>query len=426
MRAGWLLQVAGACLAWGIVAFTVHAEPVEERLIGVDDEVDVAVQVWPAGGRDLVLWLPSEYGITPRAREAAKAFAGAGIEVWIPDLHGAWFLPTGPHSLESVPTQALLVLIQAALQAGDKRLYLLAGSRGVPQLLRAVRAFQHTAADQQRLGGAVLMHPKIYVTTPQGGEDAVYLPVARAINIPLYLIQTELSSGFWRLPKMLEALQEGGASVYAHVLPDTADGFLTRMDASDDERRVSSDFAPLLSRALALLEWQGPVRLPPPPVPTLAARDVRERGSQLLTPYRGKGRTPILRLDDLDGVTRDLAGLRGKVVLLNFWATWCPPCVEEIPSMQRLYQRLHGQGLEIMAVDVGEEPAQVRGFLRDKAVDFPVLLDPDGSALKTWKIYAFPTSLVVDRGGNIRYAVYGAFAWDADEVVNLMQGLLAE
>ncbi len=92
------------------------------------------------------------------------------------------------------------------------------------------------------------------------------------------------------------------------------------------------------------------------------------------------------------------------------------PCVEEIPSLHRLYERLQPQGLEILAVDVGESVETIEAFLKDKAIAFPVLTDETGDALRRWGVYRFPTTLVIDRTQRIRYAVFGAFDWSSPEV----------
>lgn len=120
----------------------------------------------------------------------------------------------------------------------------------------------------------------------------------------------------------------------------------------------------------------------------------------------------------------DLADVKGKVVLVNFWATWCPPCVEEIPSLQKLYRQLKPRGLGILAVDVGESVQTTEEFLADKPIAFPVLMDVEGEALRRSGIYAFPTTLVLDRDHRVRYAVCGAFDWSSQEVIDTLSPLL--
>ena len=141
--------------------------------------------------------------------------------------------------------------------------------------------------------------------------------------------------------------------------------------------------------------------------------------------YKGSA-TPLLVLKDLNGKTHDLKQYRGKVVLINFWATWCPPCRAEMPSMQRLKNKRAGKPFVILAVDMGETEAEVKAFLPQVKTDFPVLMDKDGRALKAWKVFAFPTSYLVDAQGKIRYGLYGASEWDApDKVAKITQLLPA-
>ena len=142
-----------------------------------------------------------------------------------------------------------------------------------------------------------------------------------------------------------------------------------------------------------------------------------------LQAYKG-GATPPLVLKDLNGKTQDLKQYRGKVVLINFWATWCPPCRAEMPSLQRLKAKMAGKPFVILAVDMGEAEPQVKAYIREIKTDFSVLLDKDGRALKAWKVFAFPTSYVVDAQGKIRYGLYGASEWDAADKVEKITQLM--
>lgn len=142
-----------------------------------------------------------------------------------------------------------------------------------------------------------------------------------------------------------------------------------------------------------------------------------------LQPYKG-GATPPLVLKDLNGKTVNLKDYRGQVVLINFWATWCPPCRAEMPSMQRLKEKMAGKPFAILAVDMGETQDVVRAYIREIKTDFTVLLDKDGHALKAWKVFAFPTSYVVDAQGKIRYGLFGASEWDEAGTVEKITRLL--
>jgi len=131
----------------------------------------------------------------------------------------------------------------------------------------------------------------------------------------------------------------------------------------------------------------------------------------------------------LDGDTVDLAQLRGRVVLLNVWATWCTPCVREMPALQRLYERHEADGLSVVAVSVdGSTPglgaANVSEFVNDLDVTFTILLDPSGSIEETFRVRGLPTTFVIDREGRIREKVLGAREWDEPPHASDIRSLL--
>jgi len=135
---------------------------------------------------------------------------------------------------------------------------------------------------------------------------------------------------------------------------------------------------------------------------------------------------PILNARDLDGAPRSLADYRGKVVLLNFWASWCPPCLREMPSMERLRLKMAGRPLEIVALASAEGPNDVKPFLSKMKLGFPILLDADGSNTKRWKVFALPTSFLLDAKGRVRYVLTGPVEWDEGEALRIIESMLAE
>jgi thiol-disulfide isomerase/thioredoxin len=137
---------------------------------------------------------------------------------------------------------------------------------------------------------------------------------------------------------------------------------------------------------------------------------------------------PELRFKDLEGREHDLAGLRGKVVLINFWATWCPPCRREMPSMERLSQALKGEPFAVLAVDVGEDADTIESFTSQLEIPptFPILLDTRGRSLRAWNIAGLPTTFLVDRQGNIVASAIGGREFDHPEIVRAIRELIGK
>ena len=153
------------------------------------------------------------------------------------------------------------------------------------------------------------------------------------------------------------------------------------------------------------------------------------------TPLDVGSRAPDYRAFSLDGDTVALSSFAGDVVLLNIWATWCRPCVIEMPALQRLHEELGGDGLRIVAVSVdapagvagafGEPGGDVRGFVERFGLTFTVLHDPSGGIESRYQVNGLPTTFVIDRQGRIRRKVLGAREWDqpalADQVRELLE-----
>jgi peroxiredoxin len=143
-----------------------------------------------------------------------------------------------------------------------------------------------------------------------------------------------------------------------------------------------------------------------------------------LAPAGGE-RAATLVLKDMHGAAHDLARYRGKVVLINFWATWCEPCRQEMPSMQRLRDKLAGRPFVVLAVNVDEPDARVRRFLDETRFDLPVLLDVNKTMTRAWNVRVMPTSFIVDTEGRLRYRVVGDLDWSADTVLRTISQLLS-
>ena len=131
---------------------------------------------------------------------------------------------------------------------------------------------------------------------------------------------------------------------------------------------------------------------------------------------------PALRLPDSDGKLVDLSGYRGKVVLVNFWATWCPPCRKEFPSLARVRKLFKPAEFEVLAINVGEDPDMVFSFTG--VTDFPVLFDRDSKTMAAWPVKGLPTTFLVDREGRLASKAVGGREFDDSGIVAMIKQLL--
>ncbi len=133
---------------------------------------------------------------------------------------------------------------------------------------------------------------------------------------------------------------------------------------------------------------------------------------------------PDFTLPDLDGAEVSLKQFRGKVILLNFWATWCPPCKAEMPSMNKLNQMFKDKGLVVIAISSDRSKKQVKRFLKKTPVSFTILYDPKNKISNIYKVFALPTSLVIDRDGTIVKKVLGGYDWSSTKALDIFRPLL--
>lgn len=130
-----------------------------------------------------------------------------------------------------------------------------------------------------------------------------------------------------------------------------------------------------------------------------------------------------LHLPDLEGRPVSLDDYRGKVVLINFWASWCTPCVEEMPDLMRLQTAMRDLPFQVIGVNVAENPRRVRTAARRMKLEFPVLLDRDSATFDAWGAEILPTSYVLDTNGRRRYLALGPLDWDDPDIVDTLRVL---
>ena len=132
---------------------------------------------------------------------------------------------------------------------------------------------------------------------------------------------------------------------------------------------------------------------------------------------------PGLVLQDMDGREVDIGKLKGRLVIVNFWATWCGPCVAEMPSLQALAQRLGDTKAVVLGVNYHESTQKVRDFRERVSTRFPLLRDPWQEVSANWKVTSLPTTFIVDAGGVVRYRVLGEVDWVSPAVLQRLRKL---
>lgn len=427
-RAGWIMQKDKVKLFFRwvtpvtflIAGMGVHAS---DTSISLADQSEIPVEIFPADGDTLVILLPSEYGIQPGHRRLARALADADIETWVVDIFSGYFLPVAASSLSKVPGTAVSELIEHAHSSTSKQSFLVSNDKGAVLVLSGASAWQEHHPQEDGLGGAVMISPYLIEGTPGPGEDPRYLAIASATNLPVYVIQPALSPSIKRLENLAGQLQLGGSDVFLHVLPAVRNRFFFRPDATPVEDKEAHRLALYVKRATWLLSGYETRRTAVPKHTGTTSLKEKKKSGRLI-PYTGNLEPPPLLLTDLNGRYHQLEDYRGHVILVNFWASWCPPCVHEMPSLEALSKRYRHKPFQILAVNMEEQKETVAHFVETSNITFPVLLDKTGRAVQDWKISAYPTTLIVGREGRLKYGLIGAVDWEDAGIRRVLDDLM--
>lgn len=148
------------------------------------------------------------------------------------------------------------------------------------------------------------------------------------------------------------------------------------------------------------------------------------RAAHEVTPWPAGKAVPAFALQGLDGQAWDLRRLRGRVVVLNFWATWCEPCRAEMPSLARLAARHAADGLQVVAVNFREGEAAIERFLAAVPLALPIVRDADGAAARAFGVGIYPTTVAVGADGRVAFALVGEIDWDTPTVQDRVARLL--
>jgi len=412
-------------ILFSLVCLAISATPAaaEEREVKVLGE-SIEVQRSSAPGNELVLYIAPGYGFSPRSEATAKRLAGIGIEVWMADVAESLFLPRGTRSMREVDSRYVAGLITQAHEQTGKHITLLTSSYGAIPLLRGARQWQLENAElkESYLNGAILFAPELFQSIPALGTDPLFEPITTATNIPIMIYQEELRNNRWQLDNVIAKLKQGGAQVYWKIIPGVV-GFFYEIDSLPPTQKALQEIPNDFPRVIKLLA-STPAPLTAVPIDS-KAKIKRSNIDIELKRYRGNRQPQPLDLVDINGKRVTRPDFRGKVTVVNFWATWCPPCVHEIPSLNRLSRKMAADNFELLSVNFGEDRSTIEKFMKQVNVSFPVLLDHKGIEAGKWNTIALPSTFVIGPDGKFAYAVNAAIEWDSPKVVAALKRLAA-
>jgi len=402
-----------------------YVKAAEEQSVTLSDESEIILHRYAADNSEYrLLWIANAYGFRDSHRYVAEHLSKAGFDVWLTDLLDSLFMPRSVHNMRTLSGHYVAELIEHLQQNTDKTLILVGTHSAAMPVLHGAHTWQTQLGDSRALGGIVLFSPSLFLKVPQLGEDAEYLPVVSLNRLPIFIFQAEGDGNRLHLTKLLKMLYEGGSTVYAELLPNIRSVFpFSEGPASSKAQMLQQSLPDKLKTRLPLLRNAplAPISKTPMPLPELKT----DSGVDLhLKPYRGKIQPMPIQLSDANGKAYTLVDYQGRVTVVNFWASWCPPCVEEIPSLNRLRDKMRDLPFSLISVNYAETPETIQKFMQQVFVDFPVLMDEDGSVAAQWKVFAFPSTFVIDPQGKIAYGINAGIEWDTPEVVQALRGLL--
>ena len=408
---------------------SVHAQTEESFYLSEDLEVPVSRYEAFTEDSPILLWLPSSRGVSSRQAITASALGDLDIETWVVDLHTAYFIDPGGSSVSHFQPGDISELISLAASQTTSKIYILATGSVAEPALEGIALYQQRVelhTDSPRLGGAILFHPDLSQQAIEAGESVDSLPIARNSTIPIYHIQPSISTTYARSNELQQVLQSGGSNVFYHPLPGIGVAYHLRPDHSLSEADIAqrARLPQDLKRAIELLGTQKAAGIPSHAIVATPepGEPVQRYGLKRL---ESRQAAPLALNDLLDAQSRAVDYSRNALTLVSFWASWCPPCIKELPSLHRLHEDYREQGLEVIAVNVGETLDLLQPIIDEyKMDDYTNLSDPQSDTMTAWNIYAFPTNFLVTREGLRSHGSIGGVDWDDPDVRETVASLL--
>ncbi len=417
-----LLRQLHFTLILSISAFACQAKNSQQEIsVAVSDDVDLIVNIFkPQKTSDyLLLWLAPEYGFRKGHHQMAQLLNEQQIEVWQADIVESLFMPPGIKSIRQLSGQYIAELIEYAHQSTAKKIIITGDSYAAVSALIGAHQWQSKQQPDAYLIGALLFSPSSYASVPPLGLDPEYMPIMDATNIPIALYQTQKSGNINQFKTVLNKLQQHDNAVYVKMIPEIMSLFYSEQPIPLIQQQRQT-LAPNIRKLLPLLEKHS---VPEKPV-LLTNTNSNKNGIDIyLKKYKGQNQPLSINLLDANDQSFIKNDFTGKVTVINFWATWCPPCVEEIPSLNRLKKKMQDRPFELISINYAENKQTILNFLNNVNVEYPVLMDTNGEFAKQWHVITYPSTFIINTQGKIVYGVNSAIAWDDPQLIEMLRAL---
>lgn len=416
----------------------------------LDSGDEVTVNVYPATFADadkpLLIWFTEGYASRAPFKHLLSQFNDLGYDIWQIDLLESYFIERTPNNVRALTGEGVAAVLHHANTQLNPR-----ATAASPQtthqpthqpthqqnigfvpistgrmslvLLRGIRLWQLDTLPKNGIGAlqqVVAFFPNVFDAPLKAGDAPSLFPIISATSLPITLVQPTQGTYKWKLPEVIQALEASNSQVTVAAIPNARDWYFLRREPSALEKQLGEAIPEQF--AVWLQAGQVSPNTVFTPVTNLTTREATQ-SIKGLVPITERT-APNFELTDIAGKTINLQEKRGKVILLNFWASWCPPCVKEIPSMNRLAESFDAKDFEIVSVNFKESPETIAAFLKSVQVDFPVLIDLDGKVSAEYEIFAFPSSFMIDQQGNMQYSVNTAIEWDEPEIKSMVEGMI--
>lgn len=385
----------------------------DEIIVPVSSDIDITVEHFPSSGKYLILWLAPEYGFRPAHRSLARMLNSQNIEVWLSNIVESLFLPQSAQSIKQLDGQYIADLIEYAHKKTGKKIIVAGDSYAALSALTGANQWQQRKNTDDYLIGAILFSPYTYASIPPLGLPPEFMPIVSSTNIPIMIYQAKGSGTIGQFKRLREKLEQHDNPVYSKFLPNMMSLFYTKeatIEMQNNLKKLPAD----INKMIAVLERHD---VPSKPVPVKKYNNDKSGIDVFLKEFKGVNTPITIKLKDAYGSTVIRDDYKGKVTVINFWATWCPACVQEIPSLNRLKKEMSGLPFELISINYAEDNKTIIDFMKTVNVEFPVLLDQDGSFAKKWNVIMFPSTFIIDKNGKIKYGVNAAIEWDDPELI---------